>query len=61
MTSDGQGADPVRTIELDRDPYGISHVFEYRYAAVSLLSAPADTRSFLARPICYLARHALEL
>lgn len=48
-------------IELDRDPYGISHVFEYRHAAESLLRTPTASHGLLARPICYLARHALEL
>lgn len=62
MTGDtAQDVNPSGDVALDRDPYGISHVFEYRHAATTLLNAPADTRRFLARPICYLARHALEL
>jgi hypothetical protein len=52
---------PSEGIELDADPYGIAHVFEYRYAASRLLTAQVDSQRMLARPICYLARHALEL
>jgi hypothetical protein len=52
---------PTDGIELDTDPYGISHVFEYRYAASRLLTESVDSQRMLARPICYLARHALEL
>lgn len=52
---------PSDGIELDTDPYGIAHVFEYRYAASRLLTASVDSQRMLARPICYLARHALEL
>lgn len=48
-------------IEVRPDHYGISHVFEYRYAASRLLHGPVDDRAMLARPICFLARHALEL
>lgn len=48
-------------VEVEPDHYGISHVFEYRYAASRLLQSPVDDKAMLARPISYLARHALEL
>jgi hypothetical protein len=50
-----------QAIEVRTDPHGVHHLFEYRWAAQTLLLSVATEGELLARPVCYLARHALEL